>query len=344
MKENAGDFTLSSEASAKLGLTAETEGAETSKEEKATPKVATGEEIPSEVTGEETPEKGTQVANSKKPSKEEKAEDKGQKQEKEKPVKPASEENPFHTKVLANLSRFDNEELQGKFLKDLENYEKFMATNTQESMRVSDERKAIEALAKKLGSNDISEAVKVVSELEDLQDFLTSSDDWYDGKEQNPIRKLVETLTASLKGNQEHAQELSVLDKEKANLALKQELLDLYEIDPNYKDEKILDEVVRLADENGVNLATAHKIRLGVQAQAQVEQFNSQINSLNEKIKNLEKELKAKTKEASEKENSFKPGLTGDKGGPRNFNPSKATGLPDWDKSRARVMAKFGID
>ena len=355
-KENAGQFQLSPEAAQKIGLNEETatelvekinqeEGKDKTEPAKdAMPEKATSvDDKP--VEGQETPDKTGQPTPPENKPPENKVTE----------AKP----NPFHEKVIENLTRLiDDEddakgiEKQEKFLKDLENYEKFQASNTTEAMKNADIRKEIEALSQHLGSKEILETVETIIKREDLKDFLESADNWFDEQEadsgkspdqtKNPIRGLLSLLIKKTPENKIHAEETRAISEKEAQLNLKTELLDLYEVEPEYKkNETTLMELATLADSTGVNLLTAHKIRSAETLSKKTEELNGTIKTLNEKISNLEKELKTATQKKPGKPNEYKPGVIGNKGGPTNFRQPHL-GKPDFEGTRAKLIEKLG--
>ena len=352
-KEDVGQFRLSSEAAEKMGINEAQLETQHEKSEEGTGATVIKADVP-----EVTPEKGNDEAGQKPtgeelPKGQSSSSDEKELSEKEKETKADekksdeeklaensdAEVQTFNNQVIETLTRLDfsDKGKQEKLLKDLENHEKFMASNTQEAMKIAQ-------LSKQLGTDNIEQAVTALNEIKakednDFDEFLNQSDSWFDDKdakpENNPVRQLIEAITGSFDANKAYNGEVDLLSDERMNINLQQEILSVKIAHPDYNQEEKLNELAEVADKHNTNLETAHLIMSGMNGQ-------TEITSLNEKIVNLEKELKDKTTALTAQEKIYKPGASDEKDGPRNFVPDRdAKSGPNWDATRSRLSEKL---
>lgn len=257
---------------------------------------------------------------------------------------PDSQTEPtFESSVIERLKSFDDEEKRSKFLKDLDNYEKFTASNTQERQKIADERKQLQQIIDELGAKEIQDSIDEILKLDDLKDFLDSADDWYSDRENgNPIRKFIETLR-SKSGNVKQAHESqSVFDKERSDLELEKEVFEIQKLDERYKDTETLVQLGDLADQHGVSLKTAHKIWLADNLQTSVSDLNDKIKALEKDKSSLKKELKSRNEELTELKSKAmpSPGVVGSVGAESFEYTTPSTGF---DETEARLHKKLGL-
>lgn len=366
-KENAGTFELSPEAQAALGVNsdysfkdepdsgkAEENGAEQTKTDEST---GAGAEKKDESKAE--PEKGQPAGEN--PEEKEKGEKTGEKEKGVEEGEPEENENldegeddlegepDFRDLIIERIDKsFDSVEKKEQLLKDLENYEKFMASNTQKSQEIAELRRQAESVLKKFDNDRLAKSLELLQQDEqDYEDFLKSTDEWFQEKESNPIRELIESVQA----NTEEVEKIKKESKEElereAELKLREELIDLYALDHSYKDDMDkLDKLAELADKEGINLIQAHKLQQAEQFTEEIASLKDQLKESTAKIKSLEKELKSKS-EQSKKENEIKSpdiGLQGQIGASNfRYNPEKGT-VSSFDETERRLREKFGLE
>ena len=252
----------------------------------------------------------------------------------------------FADKVIERIEKFD-EEAQGQFLKDLEDWDKFTASNRQRSQDLADQKRELENLVEKFGSDKLQTALKELMDSNDIEDFLDSADEWYEGKDKNKIRNLVELLSASTPEIGKYKTEYDALAEERADFAVKKEIDALYDLKGGdaYKDIDTLQELGKLADQHGVDLATAHKIRMSDIFPSQIAEKDTEISTLKKELRKIKAELKERNKKLTEKikteslETEVNSGISG-KGVSGVDYLNKSSGF---DETEARLQEQFGI-
>jgi len=212
----------------------------------------------------------------------------------EKPEKEEETKEPdFIGKVTEKISAFDlTEEEQEQFLSDLGNWGKYTKSNTERAMKLSEREKSVGDLelannfAQFLGTEKVKKILDLLEKMtpEDRDDLRSATNDWFKEPGENPVGMLFDLmLQAAPEATKLTKAQMEQAERD-AELKFRKEVLDIQEIDPAYKDENTLGELADIADENKVNLAVAHKIRIA-------DNLQSSLNESNKKIKALEKEV-----------------------------------------------------
>ena len=253
---------------------------------------------------------------------------------------------PFNDLVLEQLSRFKDEESQRQFITDLTNYDKFMASNTKKAQEIADVKKEHDAFVSRLGTEKAITAYNELVKHNEFKEFLEATDGYFEDKDSNPVRKLFDSLADSVPKVQEYTKEQSSLHEQKAELALKEELIDLYELDKSYKgNEKRIEELASVALKEGLSLIQAHKLQAAETATVELQKATETITSLNKKISSLEKELKAKIKRLDEQEKNFTPGAYSSENVDQiNFRNNQYIPNDGMDAARQRARERLGVD
>ena len=104
----------------------------------------------------------------------------------------------FDQRVAKLTAKYDDVDKQSSFLMKLEDEESFQASNTQAAQALSDDRKAVEAdrqtfnaLTEKIGTSRLKEAFETVNSIYDIDDIKNSLGEWFDCKENNKLRPLL---------------------------------------------------------------------------------------------------------------------------------------------------------
>ena len=207
----------------------------------------------------------------------------------------------YDDQIQELLKLYDTDEKKQQLLADLPNHDKFFANNTKKSQdvaklekEVTAQKEKVETLLNRLGSNEIRNALdKMQENEEDFDEFLNQSDDWYNGKESNPVRMLINAFDKSSQQAISHKTELDVLAQEKADLALEKEVVAVQGIDQRYKvNSPELAELAKIADAERVTLKVAHEIRVGREAQTKSKEFEDRIAKLENELKDRNKEIR----------------------------------------------------
>jgi len=309
-----------------------------------------GEEfLTSKETTEEKPEKKSEKSEEtpkeEQPIKETaKEEETGKETPTEQPSSQEENEPTFSDKVIERLKVFEDEETQSKFLKDLENYEKFHASNTQERQKIADEKKQFETVIGELVGEDYQKTIDEILKLDDLKDFLESADDWYSEREEgNPFRKLIDIWRTKNDNIKNYHEQTSAFEKERSDLELEKEVFEVQKLDDRYKDTETLIALGDLADQHGVDLMTAHKLWLADNLNNNVSELNDKIKALEKDKTNLKKELKARNEEITELKSKALPLSTGamESIGAESFDYT--TPSSGFDETEQRVRRKLGV-
>jgi len=304
------------------------------KEEKADEKKETDKETPVDEATSEKEHSSSQSSES------------GEESSKEHPS--SQELSDFHKSVIEKIAAFEDAESQDKFLKDLENYEKFHKTNTETQQKLSGDRSALENFAKSIGADKFQGIVQKVLDLDDLDDFKQSSDQWYDDKGENPVRELIEYLESYNKPIKQEAEKISATEKEREELALEKELFALQKIDERYQKLENIQALGDIADEinnnGGVTLEVAHKLWKADNLDTKLSELDDQIKALKKDKSKLSKELKERNEEISKLKSTIPTPDTGEisRIGAESFDYS--TPSTGFDETEDRLRRKLGVE
>lgn len=246
---------------------------------------------------------------------------------------------------IKDLDEEDQEYFWNDLEKGLNDRKGFVASVTRKSMDVSEQRRKVEALIEKINSDKVQEAIKTVSQLEDYDDVMGTIDDWYDGKENNQIRKLVNLLQDVSPSIEKHSKdELAAIERQR-DLDFREEILNLYELDPSYKkDLEKLKQVAKIADEMKPDLSTAHRILKSEAMESELRDKSKEVKTLKDEVKKLKEELAKRNEQlekklSSESINTPPMGVLG-KGVKEEDYAEPSSGF---DETERRLYKKFGI-
>lgn len=302
---------------------------------------------------EEKPEKSEEATSEKEhPSKQTAPEKKPDEEisEQEHPSTQEEEKEPtFQDRVIERLKVFEDEETQSKFMKDLENYEKFHATNTKTQQELAEERRQFQQLVNELVGEDYQKVIEEILKLDDLKDFLESADDWYSEREGgNPFRRLIDVWRSQNDNIKNYHEQTSAFEKERSDLELEKEVFEIQKLDDRYKE---FDNVIALGDladeidkQGGINLKIAHKIWLADNLDKNVSDLSDKIKALEKDKTNLKKELKARNEELTELKSKTlppSPGIT-EPIGAESFDYT--TPSSGFDETEQRLRMKLGVE
>jgi len=244
----------------------------------------------------------------------------------------------FQKSIQESLKTFDTPDKRSQLLKDLKNYENFMASNTQKSQSIADERKAFNELVSNLG---LEEVTKVVAD----ELFMEALDDWFDpdkaegerDKTLNPFRKLPEMLNYSKSVSEE--------SQKTADANLEKEIKALVELDESYKEQENLIKLGEVADRKGVNLIIAHELKVSNDRAQQITTLSDEVKTLKVEIDRYKKELKDRNIKLTDKrakeplEEETVPGADGS--GADEFAYKNKSN--SFEETSARLLKKIGV-
>jgi len=264
--------------------------------------VFTETEPPAKEKAEALPEKGQ----------EEEAKEAGEssKEATEKPVEAdAKKGSEFFTAVTNKLTELNlSEDDQKAFIDDaLANWPKFRKVNTEKSMALAEREKELGDLELLGGLKNFIQTDKVKTILEriskdpeTLESFKTDLNGYFGG-EDNPVAELLDLMFKAAPEAEKVTTKQKELDDREADLEIENHTIQLKGMDKRYLGENgdtELQATIDVALKEGVNLLTAHKIRMGESVQAELDESKKKNKILNDELiatkKQLE-ELKKKT-------------------------------------------------
>jgi hypothetical protein len=269
------DYELSEDAQTKLGINRDYTQREAKPEAAKEPQ----EKSPK---AEDTP-KGQVEA---KPEK--KAEGKeGEKVEEEKPV--------LDDLPPEKLDEFMNqyevpEESRDKIKGLAKNLIQFRTATTQRSQQLADQTKIVKALAERLGTDRVVSAIQKLEQWADLPEVRTQLKEGWDGE---PFNEFLDAMFEAAPKAKEYLGEQKELMEKDRELKDREEILGLKSLENSPFDYKSDDEItatMQVADDHGVDLATAHKIRLGEQLANEKAISDKKVKALQAEIEKLKKE------------------------------------------------------
>ena len=207
------------------------------------------------------------------------------------------DEEKYKSTVDQFLSEYDTPEKRQELLKDIENKNKFTASNTKKAMKIADERKQLDEDIRRLESNKKSleelksklDPEKIEPILQNIDDeVLEYMDDWY-GESDNDIRHLIEHIKQSSEDVQEMTEAEKQLAEERSKLEFEKEILYIQSKDPKYKEIENLTDLCKSADELNTSITEVFEQRTEKEAK---EALTNENITFKERIKSLEKELK----------------------------------------------------
>ena len=262
-----------------------------------------------EATPEGQPEKSAkpEEKNKEEPKKEPEKEE--AKKEEEPGEESETEEEHELVKSIKEMIPTLDEDGQKQLKSDLKNRSKFTKANTERAMKLAEREKKLgdlellDGFARFASSEEITETSDSIQAIPkaDLEDAMLELDERFDevdaDPKKNPIRKLCDLIFKAAPEATKLTESQRKQAEKDIELSDRKEILDLQAMDSTYKDEEKLMEVSKVADENGVKLAVAHRIRIA-------DTLQSSLDKSDKKVKVLEKEvLDLKTKNEEMKKN-----------------------------------------
>lgn len=236
-----------------------------------------------------------------------------------------------------------------KVIEDHQNDENWRKTNTEKSQELSDERTAfdkekgdfenhVKDYDEKVGAMNIEDVIKAIK----TDHFLGQTDDYFDGKENNPLRKVLEAVDG-LQTKQETAKADAEAEETKYadNMAkaIQKDIDAIVKEDDSYKDDKKMNELAKFAGENAIRFPIAKK----VMEHATLTTANADLST---KVEKLTKELKERNEEV--KRLREMPGVedailepSEKSSGPGKERYSKQA--DSWEEAERRVNEKLGL-
>lgn len=220
-------------------------------------------------------------------------------------------------------------------LADHENDANWKKSNTDKSQKLANDQKELiddrTVFDQKVSDYD---AVIAEANVEDAinaikgKEFLESTDEYFDGKENNPIRKIVDAVTG-LSAKQKKATADADVDEAKANAevieAFNADYKAIQDGDEAYKDTEKMDELVKFAEDNVVKLPIAKKM-------VEHGTLTKENKTLSDDIKKLTKELK----ERNEQVKTMKKNL-----GTVEGKPDKSAPGPNGEEKESKTASSF---
>ena len=188
-----------------------------------------------------------------------------------------------------------------KTLKDHENDENWKKSNTEKSQALSDDRIALDTekteFDKKVSDYDaviseinVEEAIKMIGD----EDFLESTDEYYEGKDANPIRKIIKAVNG-LSEKKVKAENDSLVEQNKADTvrieAINADIKTIQDEDESYKNQDKLDELAEYAGKHEVKLPIALKLMKHDAMTTENEKLTGEVEKLTKELKSRNDEI-----------------------------------------------------
>lgn len=240
----------------------------------------------------------------------------------------------------------DRKELQEAKSND-ENWQK---TNTEKSQTLAADRKKLDdekvefdkkvsESAGQLTGENVTAAAKKLS---DDTDFLSESDKWFDGKDNNPIQELLNAINTTAENSKTAKATMETDNKaavEAVNAQIEADISEIQTSDKSYKDEAKLSKLSQFAGENGLTLPVAKKVM-------EYDEISGSTKTLTDKVAKLTKELTERNAEVK-KLRARPGGITEEELEPDEI--SSGPGIEgyekpadSWEEAEKRIKKKVG--
>jgi hypothetical protein len=223
-----------------------------------------------------------------------------------KPVEAEVKGSEFLTAIAPKLEELKlTPEEQQQFITDvLPNWTKFTKANTERAMALKEREKAlgdlelVGGMTKFIQTDKVKSALDAIaSDKENLDALREVTTDFFDpngeGKP-NPVMDLVDMILSAEPEAEKVTAKQQALDDKETDLQIDDHILQLKGMDKRYLGDEgkaELQATIDLALESGVDLLTAHKIRMGTDSQKTIEDLNAKNKILNDELISVKKQF-----------------------------------------------------
>jgi hypothetical protein len=167
-----------------------------------------------------------------------------------------AEEEEIQIEDIGDIELADDEELVWEdedgnetpleaIVDDWNNDREWKKSNTEKAQSVAEEKTAFADMVSRLSGDKVKEALAD-------EDFMEAVDDYYEGKDKNPLRHVEELETYTV-------EEQNLLD-EKVRLEVEKDIFSLQKTDKSLEKDDNIQELIDYASENGLRLPEANKL------------------------------------------------------------------------------------
>ena len=190
---------------------------------------------------------------------------------------------------------------------DWNNDREWKRSNTEKAQSIAEEKSTFEDMVSRLSGDKVKEALAD-------EDFMEAVDDYYEGKENNPLRHVEELET--------YTEEEQNLLNEKVRLEVEKDIFSLQKTDKALEKEDNVQKLIDYASENGLRLPEAHKLmnydKISDELKTRTKELRSAKKSPKKKVEANEAKGKGIKTEGYEKE-------------ARDWDEARLRASKDWD-------------
>ena len=230
----------------------------------------------------------------------------------------AEGEEEVQTEYISNIDVADDEELvyedvEGNdvpfdtIIDDWENNRKWKKTNTEEAQSIAKEKSDFADMVSRLSGEKVKEALADV-------DFMEAVDDYYEGKDKNPLRHVEELET--------YTEEEQNLLNEKVRLEVEKDIFALQKTDKALEKEENVQALIDYASENGLRLPEAHKLM-------NYDKISDELKTRTKELRSAKKSPKKKVEASEAKGKGIK--TEGYEKEARDWDEARSRASKDWD-------------
>lgn len=233
-------------------------------------------------------------------------------------------------------------------LSDHENDANWQKSNTDKSQQLAKDQKlliddrtvfdkTVSDYDSVIAEANVEEAIETIKG----KDFLDTTDEYFEGKENNPIRKIVDAVTG-LSAKQKKATADADVDEATA----KAEMIDAFNADYKaiqdgdeaYKDTEKMDVLAKYAEDNVVKLPVAKKMMEHDTLTDENKNLTGDIKKLTKELKERNEQIKTMKKNLGDEEGKPHEQAPGPNGEEKDSKPATS-----WEESRERAKKKLNI-
>jgi len=194
---------------------------------------------------------------------------------------------------------------------DWNNDREWKRSNTEKAQSIAEEKSTFEDMVSQLSGDKVKEALAD-------EDFMEAVDDYYEGKENNPLRHVEELET--------YTEEEQNLLTEKVRLEVEKDIFALQKVDTSLEKEANIQELIDYASENGLRLPEAHKLM-------NYDKISDELKTRTKELKNAKKSPKKQVEASEAKGKGIK--TEGYEKEARDWDEARSRASKDWDSLMA---------
>ena len=190
---------------------------------------------------------------------------------------------------------------------DWNNDREWKKSNTEKAQSIAEEKSAFADMVSQLSGDKVKEALAD-------EDFMEAVDDYYEGKENNPLRHVEKLET--------YTEEEQTLLTEKVRLEVEKDIFALQKTDKSLEKEENIQALIDYASENGLRLPEAHKLM-------NYDKISDELKTRTQELKSAKKSPKKQVVAKEAKGKGIK--TEGYEKKPRDWDEARQRASKDWD-------------